>query len=98
MINPYRTPGNWITQVTGNVLKDPVQQNVDTRNGSKNVTNLLIETEDGVIRVAFWEDLSYEALEFKKGDRIKCSDLQTREPYRDTYQASNTSYTKIGKI
>ncbi len=85
--------------IKGTVPYDPVQRDVNTSEGPKTVTNLVIGDETGEIRIAFWEELGNEAMDLVKGDTVVIEKIyRMKAPWDGMAQADAGKYFKMAKL
>jgi ssDNA-binding replication factor A large subunit len=92
---PKLEQGKFLQEITGTLLDDPVQREVNTTRGPTNVTSFRITDGRKEVRVSLWEDLSDEALKFNAGSNITLTRMSIKDPYDGTDQISSTRKTEI---
>lgn len=88
-------PGQFINTLKGTLLNDPVQRDVETRRGPTTVTNFVLNTDYGEIRVALWEELGDAVMNCVGGDEVTVTNLIIKDPFDNMMQVSSTKNTKV---
>jgi len=89
------SPGKFINTLKGSLLNDPVQRDVETIRGPTTVTNFVLNTDYGEIRVALWGELGDEAMDHTAGNTLTVTNLIIKDPFDDMMQVSSTKNTKV---
>ena len=89
------SPGKFINTLKGTLLNDPVQKDVDTMRGPTTVTNFVLNTDYGEIRVALWGELGDEAMNHTAGGELTVTNLIIKDPFDNMMQVGSTKNTKV---
>ena len=85
--------------IKGTLSFDPIQRDVDTRQGPRTVTNITIGDETGELKIAFWGDVGNAIMDFQKGDKLFIENIyKIKEPYDNILQADGGKYFKVAKL
>lgn len=87
--------GEWLKEITGTLIDDPIQRDVDTRNGPATVANFRMEGKHGTIKVGLWNKQAEEIMNFTSGARITLTNVQVKPTYDGVQQISGSRNTKI---
>jgi len=88
-------PGEFINNLKGSLLTDPIQKDVDTIRGPATVTNTILNTRYGEMRVALWDELGDALLDHVAGDEVTITNLIIKDPFDGVMQVQNTRNTKV---
>jgi ssDNA-binding replication factor A large subunit len=81
--------------VSGQLLDDPVQRDIDTVRGPATVTNFRIDDGTGEARVSLWRDYAEKAMDLTAGAQVRLEYMNVREPFDGLIQVSSGAFTKI---
>ena len=94
---PDFTVGQYI-EVTGTLLDDPIQRDIDTRQGPVTLANFRIEVDGTPIRVTLWRDFADQAMSLTAGDKVHLTSMKVQDPYDNMTQLSSAKYTKVTQL
>jgi len=85
-------------EVTGTLLDDPVQRDIDTIRGPTTLANFRIEVDGTPIRVTLWRDFADQAMSLTAGDKVHLTSMKVQDPYDNMTQLSSAKYTKVTQL
>jgi len=85
-------------EVTGTLLDDPVQRDIDTISGPVTLANFRIEVDGTPIRVTLWRDFADQAMSLTAGDKVHLTSMKVQDPYDNMTQLSSAKYTKVTQL
>lgn len=86
--------GQWLDEITGEVVGNLDTREVETTNGRTLITNFGLTDGVKTIRVGVWGELG-DNLRLKAGDLITLTRMKIGQPYEGTEQISSTRNTKV---
>lgn len=88
--------GKYVNKVSGILVDDTSQREVDTQYGPNTVTNFRMTIEgEGEVRVSLWGDLAKDAMNYTAGDSITLTNMKVNPPYDGLLQLGSCRRTKI---
>ena len=85
--------------IKGTLKYDAETKEVNTQEGPKDVTSIVIEDDSGEAKVSFWGDFGKEVADFKKGDKLFFEGLyRVKSLYKDIIQIDGGQFYKVAKL
>ena len=90
--------GKWLKELPGTLVDDPVQKDVDTRNGPGTVANFRMTGDYGTIKVGLWNKQADEIMNYTEGTKIILTNIQVKPAYEGIQQIGGSRNTRIKEV
>ena len=89
--------GKWLKELPGKIVDDPIQRDVDTRNGPATVAHFRMKGDYGTAKVTLWNNQADLIMNYTAGASIILTNVQVKPPYEGLQQIGGSRNTKIRK-